>query len=99
MFLPSFPRFPTEKEKLDHQWPASLQRVPLVNLLHMFPIFLHLRWEMCLQAQEGELSAHLALLQWWRWVESSSYIGLPHLACSPTPDRMWAYWDISLPLK
>lgn len=37
MFLPSFPRFPTEKEKLDYQWPASLQRVPLVNLTAHVP--------------------------------------------------------------
>lgn len=31
-FLSSFPLFPTGKEKLARQWPASHQRVPLVNL-------------------------------------------------------------------
>lgn len=38
------------------------------------------------QSPEGR-SVSLALLQWWRWVQSNSCVGPPHPAYSPTPDR------------
>lgn len=49
------------------------------------------KWPVCFRAQEGDLSAHLALPHWWHWVHSSSSIGLPRAACSPTPDGVWAF--------
>lgn len=69
---PSRPPFLTRKEKLDHQWPASPQRIPLVDTLLMSPL-LHLRSRsgQCASRPRMEVSQLiLALLQWWsQWIE------------------------------
>lgn len=98
-FLPSSLLFPTGKEKLDHQWPASLLKSSVSKLTARIPCLPpSKKWPGRLKAQEGGLSLILPYSSDGAGGKQQLY-GPPHPACSPTPDGMWASWDISLPLK
>lgn len=81
------PLFLTRKEKLDRQWPASPQRVPLVDTLLMSPLPPSEKQKrpVCLKAQDGSLSTHSCLTTVMVPVDRAAALGnlilpaLPHL--------------------
>jgi hypothetical protein len=84
---PPCPPFLTRKEKLDRQWPASPQRVPLVDTLLMSPLPPSEKQKrpVCLKAQDGRLSTHSCLTTVMVPVDRAAALGnlilpaLPHL--------------------